>query len=323
MTLKRAVWILIGAAMVCALWLARPKAPGTSAPEAVRIGYLPIASDASFFVALEQGLFAKHGLTVDAEKFETSNQALEALVAGRIDATAIIALETALALEANTPSQFKIIEMTAATAQTRVHRIVVKPDSPIRSLADLRGKKVGTFPGSQMVVFLKLILGKYFNAETELEIIQLKPSLQPQALDSGQIDALFCLEPTGTQLEQKNLARVIAVNPLYEHIQKPFPTAVSVVSARLARTKPDVTQRLYHALREAHRVLRERPTDAAVALPKYAPIEPALAAKIAVYDYWDIAGIDRASVQKLADLYATRGIIPKRVDTAGLYASID
>jgi len=297
---------------------------GRNAPEVVekvRMAYLPITSDASFFVAVEKGLFKAQGLQVEPIKFETSNQALEALVAGRVDATAIVALEAALALEANTPDQFRIIEMTAATARTKVHRIVVKTDSHIKTLTDLKGRKVGTFPGSQMVVFLKLILGRYFDAEREVQIIQLKPPLQPQALESGQVDALFCLEPTGTLLESKGLARAISVNPLYEFIQKPFPTAVSVVSARMAAEKPKVVERIISGLTAAHEYLKAHPQEAALTFPKYAPVDSNIVTKVSLYDNWGLGAIDRVAVQRLADLYAKKGVVPKRVSTAGLYFS--
>lgn len=283
------------------------------------MGYLPITSDASFFVALEKGFFKAQGLQIEPIKFETSNQALEALIAGRIDATAIVALEAALALEANTPDQFRIIEMTAATADTKVHRIVVKTDSLIKTLAELKGKKVGTFPGSQMVVFLKLILGRYFDAEREVEIIQLKPPLQPQALESGQIDALFCLEPMGTLLESKGLARSISVNPLYEFIQKPFPTAASVVSARMARQNPKLVDRIVAGLSAAHNYLKAHPQEAALTFPKYVPVDSSIVAKVSLYDNWAPRAIDRDAVQRLADLYAEEGVLTKHVSTAKLY----
>ncbi len=311
------IFIAVGIALALLAWaIMRPRAP-----EKIRYGYLPIASDASFFVAVERGFFTSQGLQVEPIKFETSNQALEALVAGRVDAVAPVALEAALALEANTPGQFKTVEMTAATAKTRVHRIEVKPDSQIKTLADLRGKKVGTFPGSQMVVFLKLILGRYFDAEKELEIIQLRPPLQPQALETGQVDAIFCLEPTCTLLEAHGLGRAISVNPLYEYILQPFPTAVGVVSTHLAKEKPDAVDKITAALRASHEYIRTNPDEAALAVPKYAPIEANLAPRISVYDYWDTGAIDRNSVQRLADLYADKGILTKRVSTTDLYVS--
>ena len=292
---------------------------GPKIVERVRIGYLPITSDASFFVAVEKGFFKAQGLLVEPIKFQGSNQTLEALVAGRIDATAIVALEAALALEANTPDQFRIVEMTAATAETKVHRIVVKTDSPIKTLADLKGKRVGTFPGSQMVAFLKLILGRYLDADREVEIIQLKPPLQPQALESGQVDALFCLEPTGTLLESKGLARAISINPLYEFIQKPFPTAVSVVSAPMASKKPEVVKRIIAGFTAAHEYIKAHPQEAAMTFPKYTPVGPEIAGKVSLYDNWAPGAIDRDAVQRLADLYAEKGILAKRVSTVTLY----
>lgn len=301
------------------IWKRLRTQPNADGP--IRIAYLPISSDASFFVAFERGFFSNQGLRTEAVKFETSNQVLEALVAGRIDAAAPVALEAALTLEANTPGQFQILEMTAATAQTKVHRIEVKPDSPIKVLGDLRGKKIGTFPGSQMLVFLKLILGRYFDADKELQIVQLSPPLQPQALESGQVDALFCLEPTCTQLESHGLARAISVNPLYEFIQQPFPTAAGVVSTRLAKERPDVIEKLVRGLNLAHEYLKTNPKEGALTVSKYAPLDAALAPQISLYDYWSIDAIDRDSVQRLADLYADKGILTKRIPTASLYAT--
>lgn len=287
--------------------------------EVVRFGYLSIAPTISFFVAVEKGFFKEQGLQIEPIKFETSNQILEAIVAGRLDASALIAFETALALEANTPGQFRITEMTAAQADTKVHRIMVKKDSPIKTLADLKGKKIGIFPGGQFAVYAKMIFGRYFDAERELEIIPLKLALQPQALETNQVDALYCLEPMGTMLDARGLARAISINPLYEYIQKPFPAAMGVVAASLEKEKPKTVAKIVAALTAAHTYMKEHPREAMLTIPKYVPIEAELATKIAFNQYWISDSIDRAAVQKLADFYADKGIIAKRIATSTLY----
>ncbi|HEX9941594.1 MAG TPA: ABC transporter substrate-binding protein, partial [Thermoanaerobaculia bacterium] len=134
--------LLVLLAVGATLWINRGTKGVTTHAEAevLKIGYLPIASDASFFVALEKEFFAREGLKVNAVKFETSNQVLEALIAGRIDATSIVALESILALEANSPGQVMVFEMAAATGETRVHEIVVRKSSAIQKLEQLRGK---------------------------------------------------------------------------------------------------------------------------------------------------------------------------------------
>jgi ABC-type nitrate/sulfonate/bicarbonate transport system substrate-binding protein len=172
-----------------------------------------------------------------------------------------------------------------------------------------------------MVVFLKLILGRLLDPEREVTIRQIKANLQPQALEAGQVDALFCLEPTCTQLERRGLGRAVSVNPLYEFIQRPFPTAASVVATRLCRENPQLVSQILSALRAVHAEIRSSPEKAAAVLPQYTPIEPDLAPFIALYDYWGVESIDRDAVQRLANLYADKGIIPKSVVTADLYAS--
>lgn len=296
--------------------------PDQGVENKIRYGYLPISSDASFFVAMEKGYFIREGLEIEPIKFQSSNQALEALVMGRVDATAIVALEAALTLEANTPNQFKIVEMTAATAETRVHRIVVRADSPIMNLGELRGKTIGTFPGSQMMVFLKLVLNQYFDADEELDIIQLKPPLQPQALASGQIDALFCLEPIGTLLEQKGIARSISINPLYEHILQPFPTAVGLVSTKLISERPEVLSKIDKALRSAHEYISTNPNDASLSLLIYTPIEADIAPLISLYDYWDLSEIDVGAVERLVDLFVENNVMTKPVSIVDLLAKL-
>jgi ABC-type nitrate/sulfonate/bicarbonate transport system substrate-binding protein len=279
---------------------------------------LPIAPDASFFVAVEEGYFRTHGLSIEPVRLQSSNQALEALAAGRVDALAPVALEAALALEVTSPGEFRIVEMTAATAETRVHRILVRTDSTVQSLADLRGKNFGTFPGSQMTVFLKLILGRYFDAEQDLTITQLRPNLQPQALLTGQVDALFCLEPTCSQLEQAGDARAISVNPLYKFILQPFPTAVGIVSARFAQQSPETVRDIQAALVEAHALVRTAPERARSTLPIYTPIAADVAPHVGLYDYWDVAQVDQTAVRALVQLYVEHGIIGHTVDVAPL-----
>lgn len=198
---------------------------------------------------------------------------------------------------------------------------MVKPDSPIKTLADLRNKRIGTFPGTQMVVFLKLILGRFFDANKEVQIIELKPQLQPQALETGQVDAVFCLEPTGTLLEARGIGRSVSINPLYEYIQQPFPTAVGIVSTRLAREQPMVVSKIQAALRSAHEYIKTNQSEAALTVPKYAPIDKDLAPRISLYDYWSIDAIDRSAVQRLADLYSDNGVLTKRINTTALYAT--
>ena len=278
----------------------------------IKIGYLAIASDLSFFVALDNGYFEKRGLIVEPIKFESSNQAIDALVSGRIDGTSIVALEAFLSVEDRYPGRFKVFEMTAAEKDTEVHRVIVRKDSDTQALEDLEGKTIGTYPGSQMKVFTELILKNHIDIDA-VNIVQMAPSLQAQALASGQVDALFTLEPIGTIAESKDIARAIAINPLYKEVLKPFPTAASAFSSGFIIDHPDIAERYAEAINEAHSFIETSPDKAKESLSAYTEIDPGIAVKVGIYSYWDLEKINRRAVNKLVDIYVKNDILKKKV----------
>lgn len=290
-----------------------------------RIGFLPMVSNASFFVAFEERYFtsgqSNEGGVFELVKFETSEQALEALVADRIDVLAPVDLQAALTLEANNPGQFKIVELAVASEQTRVHRIEVKPNSSIKGLPDLRGKTLGIVEGTPMRLLSDLIFARYLDVKTELQTVQVSMSLQGQALEHGNVDAIFCLEPSCTMLELQHVGRPISVNPLWEFIQRPFPTDCSLISTRLAKNNPKVLNTITSALQRSYQFQRTNPDVTAVHISKYVSIDIDVALQMGKYDYWDVASADRNSVQRLADLYSEKGVLPKRISTFSLYAT--
>ena len=58
---------------------------GAAVAEQVKVGYLPVTGHAKFFVAKEQGIFAKEGLDVELIEFQNSADGLNAIIAGKLD----------------------------------------------------------------------------------------------------------------------------------------------------------------------------------------------------------------------------------------------
>lgn len=281
-------------------------------PQEVKIGYLPIASDLSFFVALDKGYFEEQGIIVKPIKFESSNQEIDALLSNNIDGTSIVGLEVLFSVEEKYPGEFKIFEMTAAEEDSTVHRIIVKRDSTIESISDLEGKTIGTNPGSQMKTFTELVLKNYVDL-SKVNIVQIAPSLQVQALDSGQVDALFALEPIGTIAESKGISKDIAINPLYDELLKPFPTAASAFSVEFASKNPEIVERYLKAIEKAQDYIETDETEAKKSLSPYTTVDPAISSKVGIYHYWNRDEIDKEAVNKLIGIYVENGIISQPV----------
>jgi NitT/TauT family transport system substrate-binding protein len=271
---------------------------------------------------MDNGIFEKHGLVIEPVKFESSNQIIDALLSGKIDGTAPVALEALLTVEERYPGQFKIFEMTVAQNDTTVHRILVRTDSKIKNLTDLEGKIIiGTMPGSQMKVLTELVLRRHTNT-SDLNIVSIPPSLQIQALTSSQVDAIFALEPTGTIAESKGVARVIAMNPLYE-LLKPFPTAASVFSTDSISRNPAVIREYIEAIEESHQLIESSELEAKSSLSNYTNIDRSLAAHVGIYRYWGMEDIDRSVIDRLVGLYLGSGIMENVVSPNDILLRFD
>jgi sulfonate transport system substrate-binding protein len=106
--------------------------------------------------------------------------------------------------------------------------IVVPADSPIKSLKDLKGKKVAVAKGSAAFNFLYRAIDYAGLKPEDVNIIQLQPNEAQPAFESGAVDAWSIWEPFITIEQIQRSAKVLASG---ETIQAPDPGFV------IARTK--------------------------------------------------------------------------------------
>jgi NitT/TauT family transport system substrate-binding protein len=285
----------------------------------VAVGYLPITADLPLFVALEKGYFRDAGVDVEPIRFQTSNQVAEALVAGQIDATSVIALTVLFSVEANAPGQFRIFLVAVVDKNSSIHNILVRSDSLVRNLGDLKGRTIGVFPGSNYVSYTKAIMKNFLNPETELTIVQMRPEVQLEALLSGKVDAIFTLEPTGTVALQEGHVRVLSQNPLAEYIMAPFPTSASVLSTKFLNERPDVAKRYQAAIDRAVDFIRANENEARSYLPKYTGVSESVAGKSGLYILWKVGDIRHDMIQRYADLTHEQGDLPQAITVRDMF----
>jgi len=191
----------------------KDKVSKSGSPEvgSLKVGYLEITPNLPFFVAVEKGLFAKRGLTVEAIAFQTSNELVESLVTKRIDFTTVTALSVIQALEVATAGRVKIYQINSIPKADPTDYLLVKKESPIQKIEDLKGKKIALFPGSNFNAWAKLIFGEHFGFGDQFTTVSLPPPNHVEALAAGSVDASYCLEPTATIAVVKGVARVLDV----------------------------------------------------------------------------------------------------------------
>ena len=137
------------------------------------------------FVALERGEFKNRGLDVELIAPADPSAPPKLIAAGQGDVAISYQPQLHLQVEAGLP-----IKRIGTLIATPLNSIVVLADSPIHSISDLKGRKVGFSVGGFEDVLLGAILEKNGLRLSDIELINVNFSLSP-SLMSGQVDAVI------------------------------------------------------------------------------------------------------------------------------------
>jgi ABC-type nitrate/sulfonate/bicarbonate transport system substrate-binding protein len=138
-----------------------------------------------FWIARDGGLLAKQGFTADVVLIPGSPRTVQALIAGDLD---YIVAGTPAVLRARMQGAETV--MLASPSGSSSQRVLVRPDSKIQTIADLKGKIVGvTQFGSAGDTFLRTALKKSGLKESDVTVLQMggTPGVT-QGLESGRIE---------------------------------------------------------------------------------------------------------------------------------------
>lgn len=288
----------------------------------VPIGYLALTINLPFFVALERGYFAEQGIQVEPVKFESTAELFNAVVAGRLNLTAVGGIAGVYPIEIQSKGLLKMYWFNANSGDKFVDYLVVRKDSTIRSWNDLRQKRLGIFPGTTSEMGARLILA-HFNlvAGKDVEMVQIPPQIHLQALESQRVDALMTLEPTGTIAVAQGIGKIIDEGPNMKYLLDPFPGGAAVMRTDWVRANPDLARKIKAAFDKAIDFVRQSPEEAKKVLPKYTPLPADIAARTRVCLYWKVEDADRSAIQKFADLLTAEKILSDSVETGPMFLS--
>ena len=285
----------------------------------IRIGYWPVAAGLPFFAAVEKGYFKEAGLEVEPLKFAGAQQVMEAMLAGRSDGSSNGTGSANLAIgEIAQPGLFKIFATNPSNAKYVLEEFLVPKDSAVKTMAELKGKKVASGPGIQNVTLAKTMLeraGAGAMSVTELPIGQ-----HVAALAAGQIDAVYTLEPTGTVGRLNGTTRVLEAGVVAHYIlgdpMAPWHGGSASLTTEYIKKYPAEAKKFIAAYAKGIELVRSKPDEARQYLKGYTAIEGALTAEVPLASYMlysEFKGSDVAYFQKFYDLFSDKGIFEKRV----------
>ncbi len=137
------------------------------------------------YVALERGYFAAQGLRVELIAPSDPNDPPRLVAAKRGD----IAVSYQPQLHMQTSKGLPLVRI-GTLVDTPLNSLVVLRDGPIKTIADLKGRKIGYSVGGFEEALLSAMLGKHGVTLKEVTLINVNFSLSP-ALMAGQVDAVI------------------------------------------------------------------------------------------------------------------------------------
>lgn len=186
-----------------------PASAGEAKPDAIRIGSTA-PGHLKFILYRHKKLledeFSKEGIKIELTTFDGGSAATVALGSGALDFT-YIGNNPSLRLAA-TGADVKLIGLSSWNRSNET-QIVVKPDSPIRKIEDLKGKKVAYLSGTvRHSTFAKALKAAGLSIG-DVESLNLGIESSGPALARGDVDAI--VESTGPvqKLVEEGQARVI------------------------------------------------------------------------------------------------------------------
>ncbi|WP_037433228.1 sigma-54-dependent Fis family transcriptional regulator [Serratia plymuthica] len=189
--------------------------------------------------------------------------------------------------------------------------MVVPNDSPIRSAADLRGKRIAVNKGSNVHYLLVQMLDEQGLALSDVRIVYTPPKYPLSATDYQAVDAWMMWDPLLSDAQRSGELRVIA-----DGSQRVLNQQFYLARRRFAEQSGDLLQQVMLALQNTGRYIAEQPVEAArylsseLGLPP-ASLELALSRRSHETRAMNVQVIREQ--QSIADRFYALGLLPRAI----------
>ena len=136
-------------------------------------------------VAQEKGFFATQDLVVELQTPADPNDPPKLAAAGKVNLAVTYQPQLHIHINAGLP-----IKRIGTLVATPLNSLVALKDGPVKTLADLKGRKIGYSVGGFEEALLKTLLAKVNLKLEDVTLVNVNFSLSP-ALLSGQVDAVI------------------------------------------------------------------------------------------------------------------------------------
>jgi sulfonate transport system substrate-binding protein len=284
----------------------------TPSSETIRIGYQKSSTLTAILKTngvLEKAL-APLGVRVSWHEFTSGLPLLEAINTDNIDFGADVADTVPLFAQA---AGAKLAYVAEEAASPSAQAILVGAESPIRTLADLKGKKVAVTKGAGSHFLLLAALAKSGLNFKDISPAYLTPADGRAAFIGGNVDAWVAWDPFLTSAQRQSNARVLSDGSNGLASYKRY----YLSSAAFADRHSDVLNVIFSKLDETGQWVKAHPKDAATLLAGLWGIDAATVEEANSHRSYKVGVVTASGLseqQRIADAFFAEKLLPAKVD---------
>jgi len=246
---RKAIPLVIVLSLFMVLALVGCSPQEVAEPIPVTFATVHFIGEAPSYVAYYNGYFEQHGLQVQLDYSAAGKVSLDKLLDGQVDI--VTCADTPIVYRAFNTDEFVIIG--SMVHSDKIAGVVARKDAGISEPADLVGKKIALFQGTAS----DFLLDTFFLANglnvSDVELIDLKPPAQVEAIVNGEIDVMFSWQP-----HLLNALNQLGENGLVMPAEGMKPMNWLILARKdYAEANPEVLKRFLAAIKDANDFIAE------------------------------------------------------------------
>jgi sulfonate transport system substrate-binding protein len=303
-------------ALAVILWLAALPFAGMQAQAGQRTVKIGFQKSSTLVMVLKaQGnlelALAKAGVKLEWAEFMAGPPLLEALNVGAVDMSADVADTVPLFAQA---AGAKIVYLAQEAPSPTAQGILVPKESPLKTPADLKGKKVAVTKGTGGHYLLITALSREGLLLSDITPVYLSPADGRAAFERGSVDAWVTWDPFMSAVQFQAGARVLADGRGIASYQRYY-----LASTKFVSEQPESCAVIFNQLRQTGGWVKEHPAEAAALLSPIWGLDAKIVEQANFRRSYDVRQMKKEYLgeqQVIADSFFMAGIFPKRVDAA-------
>ncbi len=181
----RAILLMLSLILLAPGLRAEEKPAEDSRKLTVMLDWFVNPDHAALVVAQEKGFFTAHNLEVELQTPTDPNDPPKLVAAGKVDLAVSYQPQVHIHVNAGLP-----IKRIGTLVATPLNSLMVLKNGPVKTLADLKGRKIGYSVGGFEEALLKALLARANLKSEDVTLVNVNFALSP-ALLSGQVDAVI------------------------------------------------------------------------------------------------------------------------------------